>query len=248
LGFEGEIDMTAKGSDPAKPAQPVNMLVKGDKLRIDMIPGTEAANALGKGYLLVRIAEKKFDVVVESRKQVVEMDMTNPELMKSLQKTGAGAGGHSKPEPPPKLTKTGTKETIAGYPCEDWEVASAKDDKKKASLCVASLPSTFFHIPLTGMPGEYGFAMELIDGQHFPLRVVGFDEHTGAESGRLEVTKLDPHPVDAAKFEIPAGYQTVDMAQLIMALSGGHIPGMPSGIPGMPNVPTGPQHPHHPHR
>src|SRR5450755_3494336 len=30
MGFEGEIDMTAKGSDPDKPAQPVNMLVKGD--------------------------------------------------------------------------------------------------------------------------------------------------------------------------------------------------------------------------
>src|ERR1700722_19944605 len=81
MGFEGEIDMTAKGSDPGKPAQPVNMLVKGDKLRVDVLPGTEAANMLGKGYLLVRVADKKFDLVVESKKQVVEMDMTNPDLM-----------------------------------------------------------------------------------------------------------------------------------------------------------------------
>jgi Domain of unknown function (DUF4412) len=251
MGFEGEIDMTAKGSDPGKPPQPVGMLVKGDKLRLDVIPGTDAANTLGgKAFLLVRVADKKLDVVTDARKQVVELDLTNPEVMKTIQKSASSPGHPAKPEPPPKLTKTGTKETIAGYPCEDWEVASAKDNKKKASLCVASLPSTFFHIPLTGVPGEYGFALELIDGQHFPLRVVGYDEHTGAESGRLEVTKLDPHPVDAAKFEIPAGYKTVDMLQMFQAFSNAHVPGMPSGMPGMPGMPgtpgvPNPRHGHH---
>jgi len=252
MGFEGEIDMMAKGSDPDKPAQPVNMLVKGDKLRLDVIPGTEATAALGKGFLLVRVADKKLDVVADARKQVVEIDLSNPETMKSIQKASGGAHEHNaKQEPPsnpPKVAKTGTKETVAGYSCEDWEITGAKDNKKKASLCVANLPSTFFHIPLTGVPVDYGFAMELVDGQHFPLRVVSYDEHTGAESARLEVTKLDAHAVDAAKLEIPAGYQTVDMMQMIQALSGaGHVPGMPSGIPGMPpGLPGRPQHrPHH---
>jgi hypothetical protein len=248
MGFEGEIDMTAKGSDPGKPSQPVNMLVKGDKLRLDVIPGTDAANTLGgKAFLLVRPLDKKIDVVTETRKQVVELDLTNPEIMKSLQKAAPSGGHPGKQEPPPKLTKTGTKETIAGYSCEDWEVTTPKSDKKRASLCVANLPSTFFHIPLTGVPAEYGFALELVDGQHFPLRVIGYDEHTSAESGRLEVTKLDPHPIEAAKFEIPAGYQTIDMLQMLQSLSApGHLPGMPSGVPGMPTAPAGPHHhPHH---
>jgi hypothetical protein len=246
MGFEGEIDMTAKGSDPDKPAQPVNMLVKGDKVRIDVIPGTEATAALGKGFLLVRVADKKLDAVDETRKQVVEIDLSNPETMKRIQKAGSlGAHEHNaKQGPPPnraKVTKTGNKETVAGYSCEDWEITGAKDNEKKASLCVAHLPSTFFHIPLTGVPVEYGFAMELVDGQHFPLRIVSYDERTGTESARLEVTKLDAHPVDAAKLEIPAGYQTVDMMQMIQGLSAGHAPGMPSGIPGMP--PGLPGHP-----
>jgi hypothetical protein len=248
MGFEGEIDMMAKGSDPDKPAQPVNMLVRGDKLRLDVIPGTEATAALGKGFLLVRVADKKLDVVAEARKQVVEIDLSNPETMKGIQKASSlGAHEHNAKQQPPtnpsKVTKTGNKETVAGYSCEDWEITGATDNKKKASLCVANLPSTFFHIPLTGVPVDYGFAMELVDGKHFPLRIVSYDEHTGAESARLEVTKLDAHPVDAAKLEIPAGYQTVDMMQMIQALSAGPVPGVPSGIPGMPpGLPGQPQH------
>ena len=65
MGFEGEIDMMAKGSDPDKPAQPVSMLVKGDKLRLDVIPGTEATAALGKGFLLVRVADKKLEIALK---------------------------------------------------------------------------------------------------------------------------------------------------------------------------------------
>jgi hypothetical protein len=246
MGFEGEIDMTARAADTMKPPQPINMLVKGDKIRFDVIPGTDVASSLGgKAYMLVRTADKKIDVVAEVRKQVVELDLSNPEVLKGLQKAGGPAGHPAKPEPAPKLAKTGTKETIAGYSCEDWEVTSAKDNKKKASMCVADLPSTFFHIPLTGMPADYGFTLELVDGKHFPLRFVGYDEHTGAESGRLEVTKLDPHPVDASKFDIPAGYQTVDMMQMLSGLTGGHIPGAPSAMPGMPGNLPGQPHPHH---
>lgn len=251
MGFEGEIDMTAKGSDPDKPAQPVNMLVKGDKLRLDVIPGTEATAALGKGFLLMRVADKKLDVVAETRKQVVEIDLSNPETMKSIERAGSldvheHNAKQARPPNTPKVTKTGNKETVAGYSCEVWEITGAKDNTKKASFCVANLPSTFFHIPLAGVPREYGFAMELVDGQHFPLRVVSYDEHTGIESARLEVTKLDAHPVDAAKLEIPAGYQTVEMMQMIQALSAGHVPGMPSGIPGTPpGLPGHPQRPNH---
>jgi hypothetical protein len=246
MGFEGEVDMSAKAPDQTKPAVPVAMLVKGDKIRIDAIPGTETANALGgKSFLLVRVPDKKLDVVSDARKQLIELDLTSPELGKTIEKVNASNNnGHpTKHEPPPKVTKSG-KETIAGYSCEDWEVTGSKDNKKKASLCVADLSSSFFHIPLTGLPGEYGFALDLVDGQHFPLRVVLYDSHTGAEAGRLEVTKLDPHPVDASKFDIPADYKKIDMLDLFQGAAGAPIPGIPSGIPS--NLPIPPTH-HHPH-
>lgn len=250
VGFEGEIDVTAKGADPDKPAQPMIMLVKGDKVQLDGMPGADLGGALGKAWVLVRAAEKKIDVVVETKKQVLELDLNNRDVMKGLQKVGSGPQARgAKADPPLKFTKTGTKETIAGYSCEDWEVTSAKENEKKASLCVANLASTFFHIPLTGVPGEYAFATELMDGKHFPLRIISYEEHSDVESGRLEVTKLDSHPVEASKVEIPAGYQTVDMMQMIQALmGGGHIPGVPSNLPAMPNAPGGPADDHHPHR
>ncbi len=245
MGFEGEVDMIARSADPTKPVEPVTMLVKADKIRLDAIPGTDTANTLGgKAFMLVRAADKKADVVSDARRVVIELDLANPDNLKNLAKASAAPGQKTKPEPPPKVSKTGTRETVAGYPCEDWEVTETKDNRKKASLCVADLPSSFFHIPLTGVPAEYAYTMDLVDGQHFPLRIVAYDDHTGAESGRLEVTKLDPHSVDAAKFQIPAGYQTMDMLQMVQALSGhggGSIPGMPSNLPNMP------QHPHHPH-
>src|SRR5580692_465047 len=184
-GFEGEIDLKAQSADPSRPSQNINMLVHNDRIRLDSIPGTDAASLLGgNAYLLLRVADKKLDVVAVPRKQVMELDLNNAENLKNLAKGASPSGSRpsaNNAEPPPKLTKTETKETIAGYPCEDWEVTSAKDHKKKASLCVASLATSFFHLSLPSLPGEYGFAQELIDGQHFPLRVIGYDEHTGAE-------------------------------------------------------------------
>ncbi len=255
--FEGEIDLLAKSAEGNKPPQPVEMLVRNDRIRFDVLPGTDAAKALGgKAFLLVRVPDKKVDVVVEANKQVIELDLNNMEHLKSLAKSASG--GHSKSkgetpsEPPPKIEKTGRKETIAGYECENWDVTSTKDGKKKASLCIAEMAVSFFHLPLTGVPPEYAFMLELVDGQHMPLRVVGFDDKTGAESGRLEVTKIDRHPLDAAQFEVPAGYTVIDAMQMLQGfLGGGHMPGMPSGMPAIPGVPPGglPGAPgHHKHR
>jgi hypothetical protein len=245
-GFEGEIDLAAQSSSPSRPTQNVNMLVHNDRIRLDSIPGTDAASAFGgNAYLLFRVADKKLDIVAAPRKQVFELDLSNPDNLKSLAKAAPAAKGHPNgvPEPPPKLTKTGKKETIAGYSCEDWDVTSAKDHRKKQSFCIADLASSFFHLPLPELPAEYGFAGELLDGQHLPLRIITYDERTGAESGRLEVSKFDPHPVDPAKFEVPAGYAVVDLMQMLGAF--GRVPGMPSGLPGA--LPGVPQHSHRHH-
>jgi hypothetical protein len=243
--FEGEIDLVAKSADASKPPQSVNLLVRNDRLRLDALPGTDTAKFLGgKAFLLVRVPDKKVDVVVEANKQVIELDLNNTERLKNLAK-GAGSRPNSKgepraTEPPPKIVKTGQKETIAGYSCEDWDVTSTKDNKKKASLCVADVPVSFFHLPLTDVPVEYAPMLELIDGEHMPLRVVAYDDKTGAESGRLEVTKFDRHPLDASLFEVPPGYAVVDAMQMIAAFAGGgRVPGMPSGMPVIPGAPPG---------
>jgi hypothetical protein len=254
-GFEGEIDLLAKSSDTAHPnqaSQNVNLLVRNDKVRVDAPGGGEVAKALGgDAFLLLRVPDKKIDVVVAAKKQVIELDLNNTDKLKSLAKMApAAAAPHGKPHPntpppePPKIAKTGQKETIASFSCEDWDVTSAADHKKMASVCVGDVASNIFHFTVPDLPGEYGLFQELLDGQHFPLRVIGYDQHSGAESGRLEVTKFDPHPVDPAKFEIPADYTVVDVMQMVAGLGAGHVPGMPSGLPSVPpGVP--PHHKHH---
>jgi hypothetical protein len=243
--FEGEIDLLAKSADASKPPQPVSMLVRDDRFRVD-VPGADAAKLLGgKAFVLVRVPDKKIDVVVDANKQVIELDLNNTERLKNLAKGASGGRPNSKgeshpTEPPPKIAKSGLKEKIAGYECEDWDVTSTKDGKKKASLCVAEIPVSFLHLPLDGVPPEYAFALELVDGQHMPLRVVAYDDKTGEESGRIEVTKIDRHPLEASQFEVPAGYTVIDAMQMIQAFAGGaHVPGMPSGMPGVPPVPGG---------
>ncbi len=242
MGFEGEVSLLAKSAEPSKPQQTIDMMIKGDRIRLDALPGSDTANTFGgKSYLIVRAADKKLDIITDAKKQVVELDLSNPDNVKNIAKGGPpGKPGHD--EPPPKVAKTGTKETIAGYPCEDWEITGAKDGKKKGSLCVAELTSSFFHIPLQGLPGEYGFVGELTDGHHFPLRIVSYDNNQ-AESNRLEVTKIDQHPMDQAKFDLPPGYTTIDMLQLVKGLTAQHpsVPGMPSNLP-MPPPHKGKHH------
>jgi hypothetical protein len=248
MGFEGQIDLVAQSGSPEFPKQGIAMYVKDDRIRLDSIPGTDAQKLLGpKGFLLLLVQDKKLDIVSEAKKHLIELDLNNTEALKTLAKEGAPPAppGKRAPHPaePPKLNKTGKKEMLAGYPCEDWEITEGKD-RKKASICMADLKSSFFHLPLTSIPSDYGFAGEMLDGQHFPLRVVSYDERTGAESGRLEVIKFDPHPLDAAKFTVPADYEKVDAMQLFGSLSAGGRPDIP-GIPS--NLPIPPPHSHHHH-
>jgi hypothetical protein len=87
-------------------------------------------------------------------------------------------------------------------------------------------------LPITGIPTEYAWAMELMDGKHFPLRVIGYDEKTGAEEGRVELTKFEKKTLPATLFDMPAGYKVVDVEQMFAGLA--HQPGL--GAPGGPNL------------
>ena len=188
--FEGEltVDLTHKG-DAAK--RTMVYAVKGDKFRMDMPKGDHGGDA---GYMLFDNGAKKMFIVSDVRKSAVAVDTT---------KAKADAANAAKADPP-KVTRTGKMDTVAGYECEIWKI---EQKEKKTDACMADGLSWF------SAGGDSDSWLSDTSGR-FPLRVVTSDA-TGAEVTRMEVTKIEKKTEDAARFEVPAGYQVVDPSAMM---------------------------------
>lgn len=230
-GFEGEVGLVLKGQMAGKggAAQPVSLAleIKSDKIRLEIPPGMAQGSPVGdKAWGVYNGGEKKIFVVDETKKQAIVLDLNKPgeSPLKGLASRGTPGGGAQKP--PPKVTKTGKNDKVAGYSCEIWEIAEEAKGKV-GEACIAHEGVSWFSFPAAHLPGEHAWAAELLDGKHFPLRFVAFEG--GAETGRVEVTRIEKKTLAAAMFEIPAGYKVMDLAQMFGGM------GMPSGMPsGMP--------------
>ncbi len=242
-GFEGEIDLLAKGKSSPAPVA-LNLLVKNDIVRLDvpsdLLSASPAARFVGDGrvYAILRAAEKKAFVVLDAKRQAIVLNLDQVGDQAKSFRHGPPGGQDTPAADPPKVVKTGKREIIAGYSCEDWDVLSA--DRSKVSTCVADKGASFFRLPLTGIPTENAWALELMDGNHFPLRGAAFDRD-GSQSGSVEVTKLDKRSLDASQFEVPAGYKQLTLDEMMQGLGGGGLPGeIPKNLPH-----PGPHGPHH---
>jgi hypothetical protein len=236
-GFEGEIDAFAKDNKPGATPTPISVFVKAGKLRFDVpekLVGNKGASLLGaKAYVIFDSAAKKVYVVSDAQKQVLVLDLNK--TGEQLKGVGGGGGmphpGGGAPQgPTSKLVKTGKYDTVAGYKCENWEVQS---DHREGSICVAQEGVSWFSIPMTGIPTEHLWMVELLDGKHFPLRFIGYEKDGTTEESRLEITKIDKKTLPASEFEYPPTYKVVDLGQMLAGLGG--MPGMPPG--GMPMPP-----------
>jgi len=233
--FEGEIDVTAKSKGPGGSSDaPMNvaLFVKGNKMRAE-VPEDFAREVGGKGYFILNGDEKKLYFVSDVQKQVIVLDLNQAgdhikTATQALPRAGGSAGAS---KPPPKITKTGKTDTVAGHTCETWEVLDTETSDKMV-VCVADEGASWFHVPLTGAPAQYAWAGELLDGKHFPLRGVAFNK-AGAEEGRIEVTKMDKKSVADSQFVYPPAYKVVDVAQMLGGLGAAGGLGLPGGAGGL---------------
>jgi hypothetical protein len=238
-GFEGEIGIMGKSVSKTKP-EAVNLAlsVKSDNVRLEIPQGlTSPGQPSPKGFLLLKPAEKKLIAVIDEMPPqlqktaiVIDLNTIGDQFKSMVPHTPSAPGAKDKPsKPPPKLTKTGTTDKIAGYACDNWDVT--EESKKVATMCIADQSNSWFHLPLTGIPTEYAWALELLDGKHFPMRFVGY-EKDGSEGGRVEVTKFEKKPMAATLFDIPAGYKVTDIQSLMQQMmSGRGMAAMPAGAP-----------------
>jgi len=232
-GFEGQIDLMAKGKMGSGEAPiTTSLYVKSDKIRADFpenMKGTEAFG--GKGYGVYKVAEKKIYIVSDPQKQVLVIDLNRSgEQFKGLGSRPTVPSGPKTPSapsgPPTKVTKTGKFDTVAGYKCEYWDITS---DHKEGTMCIAQQGVSWFSLPITGIPTEHAWVAEIMDGKHFPLRFIGFEKDGVTENGRIEVTKIDKKTVAETQFEWPPTYRVVDFAQMMQGLGA-----LPTGLPQPP--------------
>jgi len=251
-GFEGEVDVSGKGDKPTDVPVAIALMIKGAKIRAD-IPEQLAKSGAGplpgggKGYGILDSAAKKAYVVLDSNKQVIEVDLDKAaEHLKSFTPPGPRPepGAAAPPKAPPKITKTGKFDTVAGHKCENWDVAT---DHREGTVCIAEEGFSWLSIPasvLTGMPADRRWMGELLDGKHFPMRFVGYGPDGATETGRIEVTKIEKKTLPASEFEYPPEYTLIDLEQMMRGFGMGGIGGMGGmGRPGMPPIPPPPPPP-----
>jgi hypothetical protein len=184
--FEGEVTLhtTRAGGAP----QEMVVKAKGDRLRFDT-PGPDGKMTSA----IYDPAKNKLTLVMDAQKAYMDMDFASPS---------------AKPNTDPKTSaveKTGKKETIAGYECEDWV---AKDPSgKRSEVCMAE-GLAFFDLDSVKNGGGPLWNKELRDKKYFPLRSVEYDA-SGKELSRSEATAIDAKKLDDALFQVPKDYARV---------------------------------------
>lgn len=192
-GFEGAVTIHIQ----AERGMDMQQLIKGDKVRTEM-------NAGGReGVMLMDGAAQTMTMIMPSEKMYMVMD----------QKQGAGQPG-APPSETPKITKLGTSATIAGRTCDNYLVG----EKQDMEICAAKGLGFFMaggnpgagRSPMGRVPNfrQDAIMREFKDG-FFPLRITRVAE--GKREVMMEVTRIEPKPLDAALFQVPAGYQKMSM-------------------------------------
>lgn len=115
-----------------------------------------------------------------------------------------------------KITRLGRTETIAGHPCEDWQVQQ-EGEKEITTMCIArGMGDLLFarsrmernRSALATLLSDPQFR-EVMKGGFFPLKVVSSNEKT-----EFVATKIEPRHLDDAMFKVPAGYQSFAMPNM----------------------------------
>lgn len=200
-GFEGALTIRMQ----AERGMEMQQLIKGDKVRTEM-------GARGQeGVMIMDGGAQTMTMIMPSEKMYMVMDL----------KAGPGRPAQRQGETP-KITKVGTSETIAGRTCDNFLVG----DEQDMEVCAAKGLGFYMsgrnpmggRSPMGRVPDFHQEAImrEYKDG-FFPLRITRVAG--GKREVMMEVTRIEPRPLDAALFAVPAGYQQMNM---------------PGGMPGRP--------------
>ena len=194
--FEGIVSMNlVHGAQTSA----MSYAIKGTMLRMEM----PAGGPHGGGAMIMDTRHDTMIMLMSEQHLYMEMAMPKP-----------AAGARAKMARA-KVTKTGKKETILGYPCEEWRI---EGDQGLTTAWVAKGIGAFRGLggPMARGPRP-AWEAEMARSGAFPMRVVTRDA-SGGETGGMTVTAIEKKPLDATLFSPPADYKKFEM---------------PAGAPGM---------------
>jgi len=182
--FEGVITIrTAVPTRDGAPSPEVEYMTRAGKLRLNV------RSPMGTMGIIASPAEGKMYMLMDAQSMYMEQPLSLTPR--------AGAANAVTPE----ITRTGRKETIAGYECEHLLIAG---DPGPTDVCVARGLGPY-------VPPAIGAAMPawqraLAKDGAFPLKV---SRHDGTV--QLEVTKIEKRKLSPLLFTVPESYTRMDM-------------------------------------
>lgn len=237
--FEGEVTMNVSGksSSAKEPPKSLMLSLKSPRVRLDAGPELAPGNPMlggGVGFIVDPPAKKGY-ALLNAQKKAVVLDFDKAKGGFKPPSLGGGPSGPSgPPEDPPKIEKTGKKDTIAGYTCEVWKITSKTNH---AEACLAEKLKWIDLTDLAIQSPSFAAIAAVSDFNHLPLRIVTFDDKN-VEEGRMEVSKIDKKKLADAHFAVPADFQIVELSALLGggfgAPPGVGGPGGPGRRPGLP--------------
>ena len=215
--------------------QPMNVMleIKADKMRFDldsMFPGMPPV------WGILDRKSNKLSTVMDAQKMVMVMDLGAAAKAGAAAASAAAPMASGAPKTPTTLDKTAKTDTVAGQACEIWYAANATS---KTELCVVKgVQALNFGMLGKGAGADVSWSDGLDAEGAMPLRAIVYDA-TGKETMRAEATSITKKALDDSRFQIPAGYTTMNGTGGIPGLGGMKGGAMPA-IPGMPGT-TGPK-------
>jgi len=240
--FEGEVKISVSGKAASKDMpKSILLSLKSPRVRADIGADAAPSNPMLAGGvgLLIDPPAKKGYTLLNAQKKAVVLDFDEAKGGFKPPSLGGGrSGAGAPPEDPPKIEKTGKKDTVAGYSCEVWKITSKANH---AEACLAEKITRIDFTDIAIQSPAFAAIVAVSDFNHLPLRIVSFDDKN-VEEGRMEVTKVDKKKLADAQFTVPADFQIVELSALLAGFgappgaggSGGRRPLPPSFVPPQP--------------
>ncbi len=194
-GFEGRILLHTK--EVAGTELDFTVTAKGDVLRIDMPPSGAKPGEVALGHSVYVHATNRVRLFFDSTKEFREMDLSS-----------RIAAEDASPRAP-SLEKKGSRQTLAGVPCDDWSVKTPDGGHTDVCLAKGLAYLEMFRVHMGPHGTESSLAREYREHSTFPLEMVEYDAE-GKERARMYVTKIERASVSDDAFDLPSDYVKVD--------------------------------------